>query len=55
MQHIDDSARDILKSEGGFVHDPDDPGGPTNFGVTAKSCNGWVMISTKMVVLISLI
>lgn len=27
-------AEDILRREGGYVDDPDDPGGPTNFGVT---------------------
>lgn len=27
-------ADDILKHEGGYVDDPDDPGGATNFGVT---------------------
>lgn len=27
-------AEDIVTREGGFVDDPDDPGGPTNFGVT---------------------
>lgn len=27
-------ADDILKAEGGYVDDPDDPGGATNFGVT---------------------
>ncbi|MFK7745442.1 MAG: holin-associated N-acetylmuramidase [Roseobacter sp.] len=27
-------ANDIVQREGGFVNDPDDPGGATNFGVT---------------------
>ncbi len=27
-------AEDIVRREGGFVNDPDDPGGATNFGVT---------------------
>lgn len=27
-------ARDIVRREGGYVNDPDDPGGATNFGVT---------------------
>jgi len=31
---IDEIASAIIKREGGFVDDPDDPGGATNFGVT---------------------
>lgn len=27
-------ASEIVRREGGYVNDPDDPGGPTNFGVT---------------------
>lgn len=34
MISVDDIARDIVRREGGFVNDPDDPGGPTNLGVT---------------------
>ena len=34
MQSVLDIAREIVAREGGFVDDPDDPGGPTNHGVT---------------------
>ncbi|MFQ6755347.1 holin-associated N-acetylmuramidase [Cereibacter sphaeroides] len=34
MQNIQDIARQIVAREGGFVEDPDDPGGATNRGVT---------------------
>lgn len=34
MRDIRKLAEDIVAREGGFVNDPDDPGGATNFGVT---------------------
>ncbi len=34
MQSVRDIATEIVAREGGFVNDPDDPGGATNFGVT---------------------
>lgn len=34
MPSVDDIIGDILRREGGFVNDPDDPGGATNHGVT---------------------
>ena len=34
MQRIETIADAIIAREGGFVDDPDDPGGPTKFGVT---------------------
>ncbi len=34
MQTVRDIARSIVAREGGFVNDPDDPGGATKFGVT---------------------
>jgi lysozyme family protein len=34
MRSVDDIAGEIVDREGGFVKDPDDPGGATKFGVT---------------------
>ena len=34
MQSVRDIAKEIVGREGGYVNDPDDPGGATNFGVT---------------------
>jgi lysozyme family protein len=34
MTPVERLAHDIVAREGGFVNDPDDPGGATNFGVT---------------------
>lgn len=34
MQTIQDITEEILRAEGGYVNDPDDPGGATNYGVT---------------------
>ena len=32
----------ILRAEGGFVDDPDDPGGRTNKGITQKTYTAWL-------------
>ena len=34
MQTVRDIANEIVRREGGYVNDPDDPGGATNHGVT---------------------
>lgn len=34
MQSVQEIANEIIRREGGFVNDPDDPGGATNYGVT---------------------
>ncbi|TPE49437.1 holin-associated N-acetylmuramidase [Amaricoccus solimangrovi] len=34
MQTVESLAREIVRREGGYVNDPDDPGGATKFGVT---------------------
>ncbi|SFA78904.1 Predicted Peptidoglycan domain-containing protein [Poseidonocella pacifica] len=34
MKSVQEIAEEIVVREGGFVNDPDDPGGATNFGVT---------------------
>ncbi len=37
MQTVDEIAAEILAREGGYVNDPDDPGGATNHGVTVHT------------------
>lgn len=37
MQTVAQIAEDIIRREGGYVNDPDDPGGATNFGVTVHT------------------
>lgn len=37
MQTVTQIAKDILAREGGYVNDPDDPGGDTNHGVTVHT------------------
>ena len=34
QKRVRDIAEEIVRREGGYVNDPDDPGGATNFGVT---------------------
>ncbi|MDT0683721.1 holin-associated N-acetylmuramidase [Roseicyclus sp. F158] len=34
MRRIEQIAEEIVRREGGYVNDPDDPGGPTKYGVT---------------------
>ena len=40
MKEFNEIADFVLGHEGGFVNDPDDPGGITNFGFTAKYLTG---------------
>lgn len=37
MQTVDEIARAIVRREGGYVNDPDDPGGATKYGVTVHT------------------
>ncbi len=41
MQTVRDIAEEIVAREGGYVNDPDDPGGATNFGVTIHTMRRW--------------
>ena len=34
MKTVEQIATEIVAREGGYVNDPDDPGGATNYGVT---------------------
>lgn len=40
MPSIEEIARAIVAREGGYVNDPDDPGGPTKYGVTLATLRG---------------
>jgi lysozyme family protein len=42
MSNWDDAFRLMLKSEGGFVNYPQDPGGMTNLGVTKSTWENWI-------------
>ncbi len=37
METVREIAKGIIAREGGYVDDPDDPGGPTKYGVTLKT------------------
>tara|TARA_R100000963_G_C4537062_1_gene35886 strand:+ start:39 stop:254 length:216 start_codon:yes stop_codon:yes gene_type:complete len=37
LTKFDDIIEVVLEHEGGYVNDPDDPGGETNFGVAKRS------------------
>ena len=40
--NFDAALQHVLKSEGGFVNHPKDPGGMTNLGVTAQTWSEWI-------------
>lgn len=42
MEKIDEQVNTILSHEGGFVNDPDDRGGATNFGITQQTYSAWL-------------
>jgi lysozyme family protein len=45
MLSVRSIAEEIVAREGGYVNDPDDPGGPTKFGVTIHTMRGgWALI-----------
>ncbi len=49
MSNYDDSLKIVLRTEGGYVNDPDDPGGETYRGVARKmnsQWNGWLVIDS---------
>jgi len=49
MANFDESLKIVLAHEGGFVDNPDDHGGPTNFGLTLADLSCLGLNSTTMV------
>lgn len=44
MASFQQAIEEVLKNEGGYVNNPKDPGGPTNYGISAKylmDANKW--------------
>jgi len=41
MTSFDAAVAFVLRMEGGYVNDPDDPGGATNMGITQAVLNDW--------------
>lgn len=39
--HVDSLIDELLNREGGYVNDPDDPGGATNFGITIATLSAY--------------
>ena len=40
MHSVESIAAEIVRREGGYVNDPDDPGGATKHGVTLNTLQG---------------
>ena len=38
---IDQILADVIRREGGYVHDPADRGGPTKYGITQRTLRAW--------------